>query len=1020
MYKQIIRIENQLEKIATENIEYKELWSTWNLNKETLKAILHSIAKDYPHFSLHDNSHSDNIILNIERFLGNENIEKLSPTDLWLLLHVAYLHDLGMVIIDTKIHEIWKSKEFQEYLKNKTNSSDEDLKKAANLVENFDITENNKNLEWPLEIKNATTILISNYCRSLHSAYSKDYILDIKNIWDIDLGHNELIKKRLLSLLAEISSMHTEPFEKIYTLHKESNGFKGDYVHPRLIAVLLRVGDVLDLDNGRFNQYGEKIYGKMPKTSKIHYDKHESTKHVLITNELIEVEADCPNDEIYRETRRWYDSLKNEMDNLHLNWSDIAPAYLSYPPKLLPYKILRNGTVDSNNLSDLKFSISQSKAFEIIEGSSIYKDRFSCIREIVQNAEDASKIQLWRDIKSGMYFFDNIIDKQKVDNRTLRPCDIPDWIYKIYSIIITVEINKNNNAVLCVTDHGTGITIDTLKSICNVGQSFHQKENMKQEINDMPVWLRPTANFGIGLQSCFMATDTITIYTNASKENNYKIIFKSGKDEGYVNVEPLTESTINRGSKVEIEFNNSLNFSYDIFGFTAQNLSRIEPFETNCIIIYKIIEAVFKECNQSIFDIKVISKSINFSDKINAYKFNELFEHDKTTNIFSYSVDFENGKFNCWYENNIYKIEPNKNSNGTINVNFKGKEVSKSRVHTSSFTGYIVDIDIYGLSTKEALSLDREKLSLNASNIINEQLGYVMKQYLEILFINIDQIKDNTELINILMLTSWIFDVKFPETLYSYVSNEKNIKILSYDENEKKYQVNNCSLREIVNEYPTISYIHNDLINSTVIDSSKKEEEVISKMNQSNFNKSKFNKIFIDSNLVKYFYSSYHDITYIENCDDILIFTINNSETIYTPENHTKNILLKKLVYNEDIKPIYNNAFIMRRAIPAFNEFSKLAVSLNNIYCLGVEGKSKYKIISPISLNDYEELKCRSKESFIDYIISKETFNNLVDYVVTNSKDSQSKETIIEEYKRLIEQYYDIVSKENQESKTEN
>lgn len=77
MYKQIIRIENQLEKIATENIEYKELWSTWNLNKETLKAILHSIAKDYPHFSLHDNSHSDNIILNIERFLGNENIEKL-------------------------------------------------------------------------------------------------------------------------------------------------------------------------------------------------------------------------------------------------------------------------------------------------------------------------------------------------------------------------------------------------------------------------------------------------------------------------------------------------------------------------------------------------------------------------------------------------------------------------------------------------------------------------------------------------------------------------------------------------------------------------------------------------------------------------------------------------------------------------------------------------------------------------------------------------------------------------------
>lgn len=366
MYKTTINIENQLHKIAVENREYNELCSTWNLNKKTLEPILSAIIKDYPHYSLHDHSHSESILLNIERLLGNDNIEMLSPTDLWLLLHVSYLHDFGMVILDSKIHEFWAKADFQNFLKEQSESSDEDANKAANIILNFENDKEKYSVTWPLEIRCAVTLLISIYCRWQHANYSQNYILDIDKMWGIDLGHNGLIKKRFISLLADISAMHTKPFDKIFTLPKESNGYKNDYMHPRLIACLLRLGDVLDLDNSRFNQYGEKIFGKMPENSKVHYTKHESTKHVLVTNEIIEVEADCPTDEIYRETRKWYDSLKSEIDNLHLNWNDIAPKGFYYPPKLKPYKILRNGVEDSHELSNLKFSISQNKAFEIL------------------------------------------------------------------------------------------------------------------------------------------------------------------------------------------------------------------------------------------------------------------------------------------------------------------------------------------------------------------------------------------------------------------------------------------------------------------------------------------------------------------------------------------------------------------------------------------------------------------------------------------------------------------------------
>ena len=193
-------IEERLKQISIDQPEYSELWSTWNLNKQALEPILSAIIKDYPHFSFHDASHSESILLNVERLLGAENIKKLSPTDLWLLLHVSYLHDFGMVILDTRLYEIWRSTEFQDYLKEKCDSPDEDIKRAAKLINEFHEVYEKYDTSWPLDIKKAVTLLISVYCRSKHAEYSKEYILDVENIWGIDLGHNGLIKNRLILL----------------------------------------------------------------------------------------------------------------------------------------------------------------------------------------------------------------------------------------------------------------------------------------------------------------------------------------------------------------------------------------------------------------------------------------------------------------------------------------------------------------------------------------------------------------------------------------------------------------------------------------------------------------------------------------------------------------------------------------------------------------------------------------------------------------------------------------------------
>ena len=42
-------------------------------------------------------------------------------------------------------------------------------------------------------------------------------------------------------------------------------------------------------------------------------------------------------------------------------------------------------------------------------------------------------------------------EKEKVSNNHLLPCDIPEWIYEIYSVQVGVEKNEENNAVVTIT-----------------------------------------------------------------------------------------------------------------------------------------------------------------------------------------------------------------------------------------------------------------------------------------------------------------------------------------------------------------------------------------------------------------------------------------------------------------------------------------------------------------------------------------------------------------------------------------
>ena len=68
----------------------KNLYATWNLNKETCINALKSVSINYTHFSEHDASHSQTIIDKIEMLLGDKNKKfyRLQIHGLFFMQHI--------------------------------------------------------------------------------------------------------------------------------------------------------------------------------------------------------------------------------------------------------------------------------------------------------------------------------------------------------------------------------------------------------------------------------------------------------------------------------------------------------------------------------------------------------------------------------------------------------------------------------------------------------------------------------------------------------------------------------------------------------------------------------------------------------------------------------------------------------------------------------------------------------------------------------------------------------------------
>jgi hypothetical protein len=491
----------------------------WAFDRKLTGKALQNVGLLFPHYSRHDESHSIQILTNIERVLGPLRISTLSASDTWLLLEAAYHHDIGMVVTNEQKKGDWGSKDFRRFIeKQKKFSTGNSKKLIEHILKNSDAV---PSINFDPELHPLTSIttaeqLLAEFYRDRHPDRAEQIISAPEDLIGLTSPRTELIPKRLFDLLGEICKVHGKGYDALMSLPHIASGMGRDLIHPRFIACMLRLGDLLDLDNNRFCPVMLKVVGEIPATSHAHVEKHHAVKHFRVDSERIEVTAICSSYEGYVATEAWFDYLRQEVAWQMAHWADIVPnkdfgllpTIGKIETELRDYEL-----IDSKNRP--RFKLDEQKVFALLQGAGIYDSAKDILRELIQNAIDATLLLIW--LRHGKGEADDLPNEQQID---INDSPFSPHVKKIFTeyplqIDLTKEKVANGEIITAISikDFGIGISREDLAIMAQVGGSY--QKSWKQEIvNRMPKWMRPSGAFGIGLQSAFLLTNQLIYNTH--------------------------------------------------------------------------------------------------------------------------------------------------------------------------------------------------------------------------------------------------------------------------------------------------------------------------------------------------------------------------------------------------------------------------------------------------------------------------------------------------------------------------
>lgn len=662
--------------------------------------LLNRVPINMPEYTNHDIKHSYEILNIISKILP-QNVN-LNIVEIQILIYTVLLHDIGMVINNAEKEELLKSDEF------------------IKLTREFDSSVSDEEILTEL-IRRTHVQRSCNYVDIFKSNFT-EYKIEFE-FKGIDLS--DYIKNIILSHEKSVKFLEDEKKfpQKLLIVDK--------YVNVQYVAILLRLGDILDFDIFRTPPYLFHHIGIKNIISQGEWLKHQSITGRNFSTGCIVYHAKPKSIQIHRKVEEFIEWIeierKESMELLNKNNSNEYYLELKEPVK---YEIIEDGYI----YTKLEINLDYEKVLNILMGTELYDNPDIFLRELLQNSYDACK------------YYKEVFDKK-------------DDEFTSYNPKVFIKYDSDNK-ILEVIDNGIGIDVETFENyVIKIGKSFYKSKYFTRE----GMSFSPISNFGIGIISCFMISDTIEI--ESFKEECKPIHFIMNVKDKYI--EQLSTKKNTNGTRIKLKLHD------DFF-------DKIKSSSINEII----------ENNMTKFPIPIVLKDI---------KKNETYFFDKK------NIDVpDDYKLISGIE--IIDINEEEDLNGYIILHGYGHHYLKNiRLSQQNFViGGISITPNFSSNTKYEIDISsRYKLKLKASrNQIHED----------------DELKKLKKLISTIVI-NYLIEKKYDYNKLSNFLNDGRGKILNF-QNELDF-IFNIKMFNILKKIiiPSNQYNHqylsfNEIINS--------------------------------------------------------------------------------------------------------------------------------------------------------------------------------------------------------------
>jgi hypothetical protein len=276
------------------------------------------------------------------------------------------------------------------------------------------------------------------------------------------------------------------------------------------MAILLRLGDLLDMSHDRACPLLLNAACPLPAESLAHWTKYQRITHRLTAPEAIEIRAECENQEEHRYLQDWCQWLVDEVREAgvlaarclrHAEW---RPPHVSLGGPAATITVEPAPTA-SYLPSSWTFDLDNDAVFQRLIRD-VYQEPDVFVRELIQNALDATRCQMYHDLLA----------------EGIEPPEYPTQVdparrhrYPVrISLATTRELNELSGEqevrqVLSVEDVGLGMDKDIIERyFLQVGRSFYTTDEFRRRFRFVP-----TSRFGLGFLSVFAVSDRVTVET---------------------------------------------------------------------------------------------------------------------------------------------------------------------------------------------------------------------------------------------------------------------------------------------------------------------------------------------------------------------------------------------------------------------------------------------------------------------------------------------------------------------------